>query len=37
MDNNNSEIISLVVSNTKDVKISLNKLIEQNKQLMREN
>jgi hypothetical protein len=37
MDQSGTEIISLILSNTKDAKISLNKLIEQNKQLMREN
>ena len=35
MDQTGTEIISLILSNTKDAKISLNKLIEQNKQLMR--
>ena len=34
---NNSDIVGMIVSNTKDAKINLNKLIEQNKQLMREN
>lgn len=34
---NNSDIVNMIVSNTKDAKINLNKLIEQNKQLMREN
>lgn len=34
-DTANADIIGLIVSNTKDVKISLNKLIEQNKQLNR--
>jgi hypothetical protein len=37
MDQSGTDIISLILSNTKDAKISLNKLIEQNKQLMREN
>jgi len=36
-DTNGTDIISLILSNTKDAKINLNKLIEQNKQLMREN
>jgi len=31
----NSDIVSLIVSNAKDAKISLNKLIEQNRQLIR--
>ncbi len=35
MDASNTDIISLILSNTKDAKISLNKLIEQNKQLLR--
>jgi hypothetical protein len=35
MDQTGTDIISLILSNTKDAKISLNKLIEQNKQLMR--
>lgn len=37
MDQSGTDIISMILSNTKDAKISLNKLIEQNKQLMREN
>ena len=37
MDQSGTDIISLILSNTKDAKISLNKLIEQSKQLMREN
>jgi regulator of replication initiation timing len=37
MEQSGTDIISLILSNTKDAKISLNKLIEQNKQLMREN
>lgn len=36
-ENNSTDIISLILSNTKDAKINLNKLIEQNKQLLREN
>ena len=36
-DSSSIDIISLILSNTKDAKISLNKLIEQNKQLLREN
>lgn len=36
-DSNNTDIISMILTNTKDAKISLNKLIEQNKQLLREN
>lgn len=36
-ENSSTDIISLILSNTKDAKINLNKLIEQNKQLLREN
>lgn len=36
-DPNSTDIISLILSNTKDAKINLTKLIEQNKQLLREN